>query len=84
MYMRIICALLLLLLGNATVSIAQQGPDAAQSAAVLEMTRAQRNQFLDAFNAASAKINALTEDIAKANARIKELEIKAEPTKPND
>lgn len=64
-----------------TSAVAQQQPDSALAPTILELTRAQRNQFLDAFNEASAKINALTEENGKAKMRIKELEAKAKEQK---
>lgn len=61
---------------TSTAALAQQQPDAATLQRILASTQAQRNQFLDAFNAASARVDALTDDLARAQARIKELETK--------
>lgn len=49
----------------------------------LELTKIQRNQFLDEFNKAAVKIDTMTEELTKANALIKELEAKVEP-KPEE
>lgn len=68
-----------------TPAFAQQQPPAADPAIlqrVLATTQAQRNQLLDALNVSDARIAATAEDLAKAQARIKELEAKpAEPKK---
>lgn len=78
MYLR---ALVIFLALTASAFAQQQPSDIDQ---VLALTKAQRNQFLDSFNNAAVKVDALTADLAKANARIKELEDKAKETKPNE
>jgi hypothetical protein len=69
---------LLVLLALSTPAFAQQQP--AKDCPTLVLTQTQRNQFLDAFNDAAVKVDALTADLAKAQAKIKELESK-EPAK---
>lgn len=59
----------------------QQVADPATLQRLLTMTQAQRNQLFDAFTAASVQIEALTDDLAKARARLNELEQKPEPEK---
>jgi hypothetical protein len=52
----------------------QQPSDPVTLQRILASTQAQRNQFLDALTAASARIDALTDDLGRAQVRIKELE----------
>lgn len=61
---------------TATSALAQQQPSTCPT---LPLVQSQRNQFLDSFNEAAVKIDTLTAELAKANARIKELEPKSEP-----
>lgn len=64
-----------------TVSFAQQAPDPAFLQRVLPTLQAQRNAALDAQAVAEARAAGLADDLAKANARIKELEAKPEEKK---
>jgi hypothetical protein len=74
---------LVALLASSSIAIAQQTtPDPAIVQRVLETTKAQRNQFLDAFTAAAARVDALSEELTKANAKIKELEDKQNQASP--
>lgn len=73
---------LVLLLAFTAPAFTQQQPKDIDS--ILALVRAQRNQFLDSFNDAAVKVDSLTNDLAKANARIKELEDKAKEVKPNE
>lgn len=73
---------LILLLAFIAPVFAQQQPKEIDS--ILALTKAQRNQFLDSFNDAAVKVDTLTNDLARANARIKELEDKVKEVKPNE
>lgn len=73
-------AIILSLLLVPSIAFAQQPTDSQRQ---LELTKIQRNQFLDEFNKAAVKIDTMTEELTKANARIKELEAKVEP-KPKE
>jgi hypothetical protein len=74
---RLLFVLSLLLISPA---IAQQSPDPAFLQAAVTALQAQRNAANDNAAALEAKLNIATADLAKANARIKELEPK-EPAK---
>jgi hypothetical protein len=60
----------------ASPSFAQQQPplDSAILQRVLDMTKVQRNQLLDALNEVDARRAMMGDDLARAQARIKELE----------
>jgi len=62
------------LLFAATPAFAQQQPDPAFMQRALNALQAQRNQALDAAAIADAKAGGLADDLAKAQARIKEME----------
>lgn len=64
-----------------SVAFAQQQPDPAFLQKAIAALQIQRNQALDAYVVDEAKIATLNEEIAKANARIKELEPKPEAPK---
>lgn len=66
-----------LLLFAAFPALAEQ-PDAATLQRLLAAIEAQRNQALTQHAYAEAKAAALTDDLAKAKAQIKELETKGE------
>jgi hypothetical protein len=68
-------AVLILLTSGAT---AQQQPDPATSQRLLEITKAQRAQFLELFTEAVARGDVLANELSKAQARIRELEKKQE------
>lgn len=69
-------SLLILLLLTIT-AFAQQAPiEPAALQRVLATTQAQRNQLLDALNLAEARLSLASEDLTKAQTRIKELETK--------
>jgi hypothetical protein len=72
--MRVILILTAILLMSMEAH-AQQQPDPAVLQRLLASTQAQRNQFLDALTAASVRVEVLTDDLTKAQARIKELEM---------
>lgn len=59
----------------------QQISDPAMLQRMLALAQAQRNQFLDAYTVAEAHAVGLAEDLAKAQARIKELEPKPDEKK---
>lgn len=62
-----------------TAAIAQPAPPAVDPALLqraLNVLQAQRNQAMDSAAIAEARAAGLTDDLAKANARIKELEPK--------
>lgn len=61
-------------------AVAQQS-DAATLQRLLSAVENQRNQALTQHAMAEARAAGLTEELTKANARIKELEPKAEPEK---
>lgn len=65
----------------ATPAFAQQPPDPAFLQRALASIEQQRNQALNAQVVAEARIAALSDELAKANARIKELEPKVEKPK---
>lgn len=67
-----------------TAALAQQQPDLALLQQNLTMTRNDRNQVLDALTDALARNQIMVGDLAKAQARIRELEEKYEPAKPGD
>jgi hypothetical protein len=73
-HLRTIAALILLTSGAS----AQQPPDPATSQRLLEITKAQRAQFLELFTEAVARGDLLANELSKAQARIKELEKKQE------
>ena len=77
--MRIIIAATLLLF--AAPALAQQATDAATLQRLLVAIEAQRNQALTQGAYAEARVAALTEDLVKAQARIKELEPKPQGDK---
>ena len=67
-------------------SFAQQQPDLAVLQATLNLTRNDRNQVMDALTEALARQQVLLTELAKAQARIKEIEAKGEAkpdAKPN-
>lgn len=57
-----------------TSAFAQQQPDPTFMQRAITSLQAQRNAALDAQTIAEAKLAGVTEDLAKAQARIKELE----------
>lgn len=67
---------LLLLLALTTPAFAQQ-PDSIFLQKAITAVQTQRNLAMDTAAVAEAKVAQLTEDLAKAQARIKELEDKA-------
>jgi hypothetical protein len=69
----------LILISVATPAVAQQ-PDPVFLQHALASIQAQRNQAMDAAAVSDAKVATLTEDLARANAKLKELE----PKKPDD
>jgi hypothetical protein len=69
-----IAALILLTSGAS----AQQQPEPATSQRLLEITRAQRAQFLELLTEAAARGDVLANELSKAQARIRELEKKQE------
>jgi len=73
---RFILATLLL---AATPAVAQQQPDPAFLQRALASMQSQRNQAMDALAVQEAKSVGLADDLAKAQARIKELEPKNAP-----
>lgn len=75
-----ILLLALLLAGPAFAQ--QQPPDPAFMAKAIAALQVQRNQAQDAAAIAQAKVEQLTEDLGKANARVKELEPKPEEKPP--
>jgi len=72
-------ALALLLLATPAVAQQQQQPDPAFLQRALASMQSQRNQALDSAAIADAKAAGLAEDLAKAQARVKDLEHKADP-----
>jgi hypothetical protein len=62
------------ILAIASPAIAQQQPDPAFLQRAVNALQAQRNQALDAAAIAQARAAGLTDDLAKAQERIKELE----------
>lgn len=78
--MRFAVVLLFLLTSPAFAQL-QQGPDPAFMQRALDSIAAQRNNALNAAAVAEARVAGLTEELAKATARIKELEPKPEPEK---
>jgi hypothetical protein len=58
------------------LSIIQTPADPAILQRVLATTQAQRNQLLDALNVSDARTAGLADELAKAQARVKELEPK--------
>lgn len=71
---------LLALLGSVSTSaIAQQQPDPAFLQRALAAMQAQRNQAQDSAAVAEARAAGLSDDLAKAQARIKEIESKSAP-----
>lgn len=65
----------------AWAGFAQQAPDPAFLQRALSALQAQRNAALDSQVVAEARAAGLTDDLAKATARIKELETKPEAPK---
>jgi hypothetical protein len=59
-------------------ALAQQADPAFMQRAIAAL-QAQRNQALDAAAVSDAKVAGLTEDLTKANSKIKELEDKLKP-----
>lgn len=74
--MRLIFVLFLLL---ASPAFAQQAPDPAFLQRALTALQTQRNVAMDSAAVAEAKLAAMADELAKAQARIKELE----PKKPD-
>jgi hypothetical protein len=72
----IIIALAIVLSGAASA----QQPDPEFLKRAIAAVQAQRNVALDTAAVAEAKVNSLTDDLAKANARLKELEPKPAET----
>jgi TolA-binding protein len=70
--MRFLFVIALLVL--TTPALAQGAPDPAFMQRAIAALQNQRNAALDAQTVAEAKLQGLTEDLNKANARIKELE----------
>jgi hypothetical protein len=60
----------------ATPALAQQAPDAAFLQRAITVLQGQRNQAMDAQAVAAAQVATLTDHLAKAKARIMELEPK--------
>lgn len=65
-----------------SAAFAQQQPDTALLQRAANAIQAQRNQAMDAAAVAEARAAGLAEDLAKSNARIKELEGRATPPAP--
>jgi hypothetical protein len=65
----------------ATPAFAQQQPDASFLQRAINTLQTQRNTALDAQAVAEARASGFTEELAKANAKIKELEDKVNPPK---
>jgi hypothetical protein len=65
----------------ATPAFGQQAPDPAALQRALVAIQSQRNQAFDLAASWQAQAASLSEDLAKAQARIKELEPKDEPKK---
>lgn len=61
-----------------TVAFGQQQPDPAFLQRSISIVQAQRNQALDSVAFLAAKVDGLTEELTKAQARIKELETEKE------
>jgi hypothetical protein len=76
---RIIAAALFLVV--ATSAQAQQQPDPAFLQRALAAMQGQRNQAMDVAVAQQARADGLVDDLAKANARIRELEPKPDDLK---
>jgi hypothetical protein len=74
---RILAAAAALILLTSAAS-AQQQPDPATSQRLLEITKAQRAQFLELFTEPVARGDVLANELSRAQARIKELEKKQE------
>lgn len=69
-------------LALASPAFSQQAPlDSAFLQRAIAAVQTQRNVALDSAAVAEAKVSGLTEELAKANARIKELEAKPEEKK---
>lgn len=68
-----------------TASFAQQAqqPDPAFLQRAINSLQTQRNGALDSAAIAEAKAAGLADDLAKANAKVKELEAKLNPPKPD-
>ena len=64
-----------------TSAFAQQQPDPAVMQRALNVLQAQRNQAMDSAAIAEARAVGLADDLAKAQAKIKELEPKAPAAK---
>jgi Ni/Co efflux regulator RcnB len=64
---------------SATASNAQQQPDPAFLQRALTALQTQRNQALDMAAAQQARADGLTDDLAKAQSKVKELEAQAAP-----
>lgn len=71
MFVRVLLGLLLM-----TVNALAEQPDAAFLQKAIGAVQTQRNLALDAAAAAEAKVSIISDDLAKAQARIKELEAK--------
>lgn len=74
-------ALIALCLFAATPALAQQAPDPVFLQRALTAMQAQRNQAMDAQAISTAQAAGLADDLAKAQARIKELEPKLDEPK---
>lgn len=72
------CIVLIAATAPRSCAHAQQAPDPAFLQRALSALQAQRNAAMDSQVVAEARAAGLTEDLAKANARIKELETKPE------
>lgn len=77
-------SIVFMLLLAAGAAQGQQPPDAAMLQRLLNAIEAQRNQALTQHAYAEAARAGLAEDLARANARIKELEPKPDPAKKDD
>lgn len=73
--------ILFLFLVTTPVLAQQKVPDSAFMQRAMAVLQGQRNQALDQAADAGIRIAELTEELAKANARIKELESKKEEPK---
>lgn len=86
--MRLIALLVLLVMfGWLTGAFAQQQappPDAADLARRLAVVEAQRSVILGWHTASEAARATLADELAKAQAKIKELETKPDPSKPDE
>jgi hypothetical protein len=69
------------ILALASAASAQQAPDPAFLQRAVTAIQTQRNQALDVAAAQQARADGLADDLAKAQARIKELEPKSDAQK---